>query len=678
MTKNFLPELLAPAGSFDALCAALSAGADAVYLGLESFNARAGAENFTLETLEKAVKLTKLYQKKLYLTLNTLVFDKEIGDVVKSVEKCMALGVDAFIVQDFGLISLLKSTFPNVVIHASTQCATHNLAQINTLAEMGVSRAVAARELSRRDLEIILKNSPIEIEAFVHGALCMSHSGTCLMSYYMGGRSGNRGECAQPCRLPYRLENSKNPYPLSLSDLSLAPHAGELISLGVHSLKLEGRMKSCEYVGRVTSIWRRLLDERRGANNEEMAELESIFSRSGFTDGYYLNKKGSEMFGTRRESDKEKTRTLEKTSFELPRIPVTADFSLEEDRARLVYSCRGICATADCDVMPAEGEGTGADLIAEALKKLGSTPFSCDEVNINLPYPVFIKRSSLNEARRRAVSELEKMLVGEKSPVKRLEIVPPTPSESRFDGYFAVFREGAEINPREIEKLLEKKEILKIFLPFSYELDCPSDKCGILLPRAVFDREWSVFEKRLSRLLKKGYKSVFCENLGVAMEAKKLGFSLFGGAGLNTTNSYSEKALFDLGFEAVVLSHELTAAQKREIIKSGPVGECVFGRAPLMLVENCPVGTRDACHSCDKLFCHKKGALTDRQNEVFPIIPDYSHRALIYNSRPTNVSDTPPASGLNFRVIYITDEKPLDTVERVLRKEKPFGKFTRK
>ena len=302
--KIKLPELLAPAGSPEALTAAIRAGADAVYMGASGFNARIGAANFTPESLKYEIARAHEAGVRIYLTLNTLVYDREIGDMLKTAEAAYLAGADALIVADLGVASILRRTFPDFPLHASTQMSGHTLEQAKLLAGLGFERMVIARETSRENLELVCRESPIEIEAFVHGALCVCHSGQCLFSSIVGGRSGNRGLCAQPCRLPYSDAKGGKSYPLSLKDLSLAPHLPELIEMGVSSLKVEGRMKPPEYVAGVISIWRRLLDEGRGANAEEMRRLAEIFSRQGFTDGYYVNNIGKNMLGIRTEGDK--------------------------------------------------------------------------------------------------------------------------------------------------------------------------------------------------------------------------------------------------------------------------------------------------------------------------------------------------------------------------------------
>ncbi len=304
--SDALPELLAPAGSRAAFDAAVSAGADAVYLGGPGFNARAYAANFDWASLRSATADAHAAGVRVYLTLNTLVFDRELRDYLLAAETAADAGADALIVADIGGASAIGRTFPEIPLHASTQMTVHCTESARVLAGMGFRRAVLARELCRDDIRSFTANAPLEAEVFIHGALCVCHSGQCLFSSMVGGRSGNRGECAQPCRLPYSTSNGRG-HPLSLKDLCLAGHVTELIDDGVSSLKIEGRMKPAEYVRAVTSVWRRLLDEGRNATPDELRYLSGVFSRSGFTDAYYTGKLSPSMLGVRTVEDKKKS-----------------------------------------------------------------------------------------------------------------------------------------------------------------------------------------------------------------------------------------------------------------------------------------------------------------------------------------------------------------------------------
>ena len=274
--KTLLPELLSPAGSLEAVFAAVNAGADAVYFGGKGLNARAFARNLDDEEIARAILYCHLHGAKAYLTLNTLLSERELDGAVKRAGELRELGADGLIVADVGLLSRLSERFPDLPLHASTQASAHSTEGCDLLARLGAKRVVLARELPYGEIVSVTENAACETEVFLHGALCVCHSGQCLFSSLVGGRSGNRGACAQPCRLPYDGRER-----LSLRDLCLAPHIPALIASGVASLKIEGRMKSPGYVYGVTKIYRRLLDENRAATGDEIEELKRIFSRGG-------------------------------------------------------------------------------------------------------------------------------------------------------------------------------------------------------------------------------------------------------------------------------------------------------------------------------------------------------------------------------------------------------------
>ncbi len=343
MKNNLIPELLAPAGSFAALEAAVAGGADAVYLGCEEFNARINAANFTLNGIKEAVSYCHKRGVRVHVTLNTLILDRELKKALETAHTLYLAGVDALIVADVALAREIHKNMPDLELHASTQLSGHNADAADLLKEIGFSRMVCARELSGDDIASLCKNSPLPIEMFIHGALCVSHSGQCLMSSFIGGRSGNRGLCAQPCRMQY----NGGRYPLSLKDNCLAPHIPEIIKTGVASLKIEGRMKRPEYVYGVTRIYRRLLDENRGASEKEMQELASLFSRQGFTDGYFTKTISTRMNGIRTEDNKTSARKGQAIK---PKAPVPAEKRISEPKRE------------------------GVTLTLENTKKTGATP----------------------------------------------------------------------------------------------------------------------------------------------------------------------------------------------------------------------------------------------------------------------------------------------------------------
>ncbi|MBE6642368.1 MAG: U32 family peptidase [Ruminococcaceae bacterium] len=318
------PELLAPAGSYETLECAILAGADAVYLGGKLYNARMNAKNFDSEAMKRAVDLCHKNGVRLYVTLNTLIYDRCFKDALLYAEELYKQGVDALITADVGFSKKLHEYLPDFELHASTQMTGHNVSAAEYLARMGFSRMVCAREMQKKDIAYLVEKSPIEIEAFVHGAMCVCQSGQCLMSSFIGGRSGNRGECAQPCRLPYN-----NAYPISLKDMCLGGHITELAEMGVASLKIEGRMKSPDYVYSVVSTYRRLLDENRNATQKEIDRLASVFSRGGFSDGYFIGKVDNSMLGIRSSGDKEATKN---TSIKQTKVGAAKDAIMLQER----------------------------------------------------------------------------------------------------------------------------------------------------------------------------------------------------------------------------------------------------------------------------------------------------------------------------------------------------------
>lgn len=646
MTNKKLPELLAPAGSYSAFVAAVSSGADAVYMGGARHNARIGAKNFTEEELKRAIGEAHLYNKKVYMTVNTLVSDRELPEVLDYVNELLTLGADALIVQDLGLISAIREVFPTAEIHASTQCVTHSLDGVKKLADMGVSRAVTARELDRENLALICRESPIEIEAFVHGALCVCHSGACLFSSLVGGRSGNRGECAQPCRLPYKVKGYENSYPLSLSDLTLSEYLTELTDMGVASLKIEGRMKSADYVGGVVGIFRELLDMGRNATKRDIERLAAIFSRGGFTDGYHVGKLGHKMFGIRSSEDKETTRNIEKAEYSLPAIPLDAKMNVTSNSAELCITACGKSVTVKSEP-PSIAENRPVDeaFAKEQISKLGQTVFTLNSFEFSTDGNYIIPKSVLNSLRREAVEGLTKTDSPERKPL--FDVEGKSPEKYKKYLVFAPHRQDKKI-PDGVDRA---------YFPLFKTPESVSDRVGVALPVIIKDSEKEEVAAELKRIKKQGIRHAYCESLSSTVLALEEGFSVIGGTRLNVYNSYTLKALADMGLEGAVLSCELTSAQKRDIKKCLPAGEIIWGRAPLMIMENCVMNLRDNCRDCsDWKACVKRTELIDRKGVSFPVYPEYFHRCQIYNSATTYNADK-VSGGISFGIIYITDEK---------------------
>ncbi len=619
-----LPELLCPAGSPAALDAAIEGGADAVYLGGTTFNARMNAHNFGGDALRSAVLRAHAYGVKVYLTLNTLVGDREIPAALAAAEEAANAGVDALIVADLGVAAALKRAFPTLELHASTQASSHNAESAKKLKEIGFSRIVIARETPASDLFEAVKNSPLEVEMFIHGALCVSHSGQCLFSSLVGGRSGNRGECAQPCRLPFACKKGGCPYPLSLKDLSLAEHVPALIESGVASLKIEGRMKAPEYVRDTARIWRRLLDERRAATPDEMRELASIFSRGGFTDGYYKEKIDSKMLGIRSEDDKSASRTLTPFVGITRKIPL--DFAVrmkENEPIRLTVSDKNRQITVEGDVVQA---ALTAPLCAEHLErnlsKLGGTPYSIGSFTVEMDDGLMLPVSRLNDLRRRAIAEWESNLAPKK--IEKMPYVAQKSHNVCKKEKTARFYTPEQITP------LARDFFDRIYLPLGKETSACD---GVVLPPVIFEGDLARVGEMLSSAAAKGVRYALVGNLGHIELVKQAGLIPVGDFRFNVTNCESVCALEKMGIDSLILSPELTLPQARDI--KGDTSLTVYGRIPLMTVEKCVIREIADCDTCDK----NAAILTDRRGVRFPVLREWEHRNVIYNSLPTSMSD---------------------------------------
>ncbi len=669
-----LPELLAPAGDMDALIAALCAGADAVYIGGELYGARAYAKNFTREEIKYAVGVCHASGVRLFVTVNTLIYDRELSAALEFCEFLYSVGVDAVIVCDLGLISLLRRNLPKLELHASTQLGIHNTSGADFAYALGMPRVVVARECSLRDIKEICESSFAECEIFVHGALCVCHSGQCLFSSLVGGRSGNRGECAQPCRLPY----NGGEYPLSLKDLSLASHIPEIIESGVSSLKIEGRMKSASYVFGVVSIYRRLLDEKRAATRDELRRLAEIFSRDGFTDGYFTERLSS-MTGVRSDKDKQNSKDAKTPDYAIQRPSVAMRATLELGKPSLLECSLtvrsrllGVSGELSVTVSGAAPDAARTaplteDSVIARLKKLGGTCYEAGSVLASVGEGINLPPSAVNELRRLGIQALDESLLRPLSDI--LGVNAPSvnkaelPSVSGLDlgGSFTVatvYREEAYFELLEMSPSALRR-FDTVFLPMSAcHRATASDKgsLGVIFPPVIMPREWESVASELRKIRERGITRALVSNIGHLALAQQLGFSVLGDMGLNVTNGESLEILRATGLCDVTLSPELTLPQARDI-ESLTV---VFGRVPLMITERCAAKECGGCEECGRL------SLVDRYGERFPILREREHRSRIFNSRPTYVLDRQDeldALGINKRSFLITVESAGEIID---------------
>ena len=640
-------ELLAPAGSPEALQAAVQAGADAVYLGFGPLNARRNAKNFTREQLEEGVAYCHLRGVKVYLTLNTLLFDRELDTAAQAGALASDLGVDAVLVQDLGVAKLLRQTCPHLPLHASTQMTVHSLDGILACAELGITRVVLPREMPAEAIRALCQASPLEIEVFGHGALCMCYSGQCTLSAVLGGRSGNRGLCAQPCRLAYRWPGDRQTsHPLSLKDLSLAGHLGQLEEMGVACLKIEGRMKRPEYVAVVTGIYARALREGREPTAEELAELEAAFSRQGFTEGYYLDQKGPGMFGVR--EDAREPRELyarartQYQSGERQSVPITfyamirkgepAQVAVQDPEERVI--------TAEGPVPEAARtkELTAADVEAQ-LSRTGGTPFRCAKVRALVEPGLSLPVSVLNSLRRGLLDSLRASRsvpmsweTGEFHPGVRYENRREAPilnlslrtagqlTDALLDlGPGIVYLPAAEAaaHPEAVKRVLDH-----------------GVRAGVTLPRICWDRERQELYRDLEAARASGCTEALAGTLDLLRPARDTDYNLRGDFGLSVFNSQALKELKRLGLSSATASFELKLAQVRDISKALDIELIVYGRLPLMVTENCIIKNRSGRCGCDGV-----NQLTDRKGERFPVVKAPGCRSEILNAKTLFLAD---------------------------------------
>lgn len=654
--RQKLPELLAPAGDFDSLVAAVAAGADAVYMGGARFGARAYAKNFSPEEMSEAVSYAHMLGVRVYVTLNTLIYDREMNDALEYARSLYEMGVDALIIADLGMAALISREIPELELHASTQMGVHNTAGADFAARLGCSRVVLARECSEGDIRVITEKSLAECEVFVHGALCVCHSGQCLFSSLVGGRSGNRGECAQPCRLPY----GKNGYALSLKDLSLADYVTSLIDSGVSSLKIEGRMKSADYVYSVVSIYRRLLDLHKNASRADRERLYGIFSRGGFTDGYFTGNVEGKMTGVRTEEQKQRTRELSVGEFEKKRLSVFAKATLVRGKPfRLELAARptsrwdtsgGACASYRPLTVVCEGEVPAEALnapitkesLAARLAKMGNTPFSLspENIEITLDDGLNMPPSMINALRRSASEALGELF---SRPIEKIcgieaEVAPRVtfsldklPDKKHFSS--AIFFRADTVSTLAMKNPELIENLDAIFVPLSdYEsLDGHTLRFanGVYLPPVIMESEWEEASAMLSSAVASGAKYALIGNISHIGLAESHGLIPVADFRMNVSNKYTAALLSELSVKDIILSAELTLPMARDI--GGAL--ITLGRVPLMLTERCFIKENFGCERCSRV------SLSDRKGAKFPLMREWKHRNIIFNSAHTYMGD---------------------------------------
>ena len=670
-----MAEILAPVGGKEQLIAAVRCGADAVYLGAKGFNARRNAQNFTDEEFDDAVRYCHIHGVKVYATINTLVFDSELADLEIVSRRIAEAGVDGVIIQDLAVLELFKNRYPSIERIASTQLAIHNVSGALLAQKLGFDTVVLARELSLDEIKSIVESIQIKTEVFVHGAHCMSVSGMCYVSSMLGGRSGNRGLCAQPCRLDW--QSGSKEYALSLKDMSLLPYLNTLANIGVDSFKIEGRMKRAEYVAAVVTACKNALSE--GKYDE--AVLRSVFSRSGFTDGYLLGKRNADMFGYRTKEDvvSASGTVLKQLSSlyakEKQSVPITMKISIDARTANLTI------IDEDNNRVSASGPGSEsavnrsvtAEDVRRSLSKLGDTPYEPKRIDVSIQENQFISAAALNKLRREATEQL--------SSLRALHVVHEKPFD--FSIKAQVQRTSKETTQRwaRISSKAQVDGVTKfdrVIVPLHLIDDAiistlGKDRLLIELPTVQFPDSEERLIEQITVLKEKGLNSIYANNIYGLELADRLGFQVTGGFGLNAVNTHSLSAFAALGMKDITLSFELTAERIKNLGHPLSTGIVVYGRVPLMQFRNCPVRATIGCN-----MCREKGKITDRFGISFPVECNQKYTSALLNSVPICLSDQ-AIPAVDHHLFWFTDEgiARIDEVNRLfLQGMKPDFKRT--
>lgn len=665
------PEILAPAGSMETLISALRTGADAVYIGGKKFSARNNAVNFSDNELLQAVNLCHRYGAKLYLAVNTIIADDELQDFCDYIKYTAETGVDGYIVQDSGAVSIIKQAVPDAVIHASTQMSVHTAVGVRLLKEMGFARAVPARELSADTLAKICREN-IETEVFVHGALCMSVSGQCYMSAVMGSRSANRGCCGQACRLPFSAVGISEYNTLSLKDLCLMEHTAELTEMGVDSLKIEGRMKRPEYVASAVNELKKALD----GGTPDKNILMKIFSRNGFTDGYFIQER-SRMFGIRDKGNILSAKKIFPIIHELyrsERAVHQVNFHADIKQGKPVY-IKAVCGDISAEVYGecpdnAVNSPTDFNTLEKHLSKSGDTVFYYGSLTADIDDGLFVPAKQINELRRNVIEKLSGLVTEKNTPKYTITDYIP----QKHGNYITIIgKVPVRTFCRTAEQAVSANELSEyLVIPEKIITEnlldrIPAEKIIVSPPRFIVDEEKLIL--RLAGLKKLGLNHLLCHTLDTVAVGKNLGFRLHGSFTLNAFNSLALEYLQNLGLEDCIFSMEATVSQFRQLKTEIPVGAVVYGRLPLMLARNCPISNEIGCKSCT-------GHIIDRTSRKLPVVCSHDYVEILNPDILYMADKIKEFSNISFTAVLLHDENAEQT-KLAVSGIKPTGNITR-
>ena len=665
-------ELLSPAGSPEGVIAAVQNGADSVYLGFGDFNAQKSEENFSYDEFGRSLEYCRIRGVKTYLTLNTLANDSALPAAAERAKEACRLGIDAIIVQDLGVMMAVRKAAPEVPLHASTRLSIHNLEGVKMAAAMGFRRVILARELSRRELAYICRNSPIETMVFVHGALCMCYSGQCYMSALTGGHSSNRSVCSQPCRLGYSIGGNAMKHPLSLKDNCLLRYISDLETIGVTGVVIEGQMKRPEYSAIVTGIYSKAVHKGKSPTQDDLRSLQKIFSRHGITDGFYLDQPDQSMHGAREEEDDSDSVIFETArknylNGEFQRVPVRFTGTVREGKhikiAAIDDKKNSAVVYGPVPEPAFHMELTGAALQTQ-LHKTGGTPFLCVGVKGTVEPGLALPTQAFNEMRRNLLTEILELrrVVPERAEG---EYVPDEPVEGHTDS------PALTVSVMRLDQLSKGLEALSpntVYIPimeFDFEspvlrsfLENPDINVAIAIPRVMHDNERKKVSEILTRAIELGVTDALVGNIGQIQFVRSHGITVRGDFGLNVFNSESLNVLKNLGLKSATLSFELRISEVRALSKPIDTELITYGRLPLMATENCIVKNITGTCTCDSF-----SGLMDKQGALFPIVPDFGCRNILLNSKKLFMADkrfTTSTIGLWAERLYFTTENSVE------------------
>lgn len=644
-------EILAPVGGQQQLIAAVRSGADAVYLGTKGFNARANAENFDSSGgLPGVVGYCHSHGVRVHVTLNTLLKDSEIPAFTEELKNVAASGADAVIVQDLTVAKLIRECCPELEMHASTQMAVHSVEGAKMLEKLGFRRVVLARELTFDEIKQVIEGTSLQVEIFVHGALCVSASGLCELSAMIGGRSGNRGQCAQPCRLDFRCGSVHNA--LSLKDMSHIQYLPQMAEAGVTSVKIEGRMKRPEYVAAAVTACRQSL----AGEEYDIESLQAVFSRSGFTDGYFTGRRTKDMFGYRTKEDVAASQTVLKKLAGLYNnefVDQKVDMSLTlrpGEPASLALTHENASVTVEgAEPEPAQSVAMSHEVAKKSFERTGGTQYYLGDFTSDIAPGYTLRQSEMNRMRREGLEKLDALLT---APAPKAF----TPREREVYPAHENVSPALRLRFEKAEQLFPVPAGAKVIMPLGEILKKPelTEKFGddlmAEIPAICFPSAEKALHNSLDKLASLGVKTVSVGSMGAVGFGLGHGFTVCGAEGLNILNSTSASEYKRLGLKDITVSIEMAMDELRDLPGGIPRGLVAYGYLPLMKFRACPGFHQGGCAKCKGLF-----KLTDRKNESFTVICRSRQFSELLNCVPLYVAPG-KIRGADFATLYFTTE----------------------